>query len=261
VAKAREEIRSCLATVMEAAKKMPSSGDAGGTGILPVRPMGVPPMSAGAGSDTHTTPSTADRLAAGLAPRAAGPETAKSTGETPMRPTGKMPVPPASGEVVPATRPAAAKAVNGIALPLRQVAALPCRVQVWPVPGGQGQRTYRVSIEHPEAGAAGGFYYVAYADTDGNGRPDQLLARSPLAQAERAGQWTQWQFTTDQKTDFVGKAWDRPDTVHYHTQKIEIDDNWRGLGNQCYVSLDGWGVPMTPWGPCYGNLRVWSEGP
>ncbi len=93
-------------------------------------------------------------------------------------------------------------------------------VQVWRVKRsnndtGQHLRRYEVSMPHAVAGAHGAFYYVAYADTTGDGRPDTRIAQSPLASANRPGQWTSWTFTTDRAEVFVGNAWPRADTSHY----------------------------------------------
>jgi len=91
----------------------------------------------------------------------------------------------------------------------------PHRVQVWPLPAGKGARTYAISMAHPEAGVYGAFYYVAYADVDGDGRPDRLIARSPLAVARTPGQWTTWRFKTSHPILFVGNAWTGPHTQVY----------------------------------------------
>ena len=168
--------------------------------------------------------------------------------------------PRAAGQVTLRAGPAP-KQGAGIAKPIGKVASLPHRVQVWKLPAGTGRRSYRVSAGHPEAGQDAGFYYVAYADTTGDGRPDRLLARSPFARADRAGQWSQWQFTTEAGSVFVGTAWERPKAVHYHTEAVRIDDNWRGLSSEAYVSVDAWGLPVRRWGPCWGNIRVWAAQP
>lgn len=178
-------------------------------------------------------------------------------------PAAEVPEPPAapSGEVTTPKAAAPAQGAGGVGKPIENVAVLPHRVQVWKLPAAEGERAYRLSIAHPEAGAAGAFYYVAYADTTGNGQPDKLLARSPLAVADAPGQWTQWRFTTAEKNVFVGKAWVRPDAVHYHSEAIRVADGWRDLSTRAYVAIDAWGMPTRPWGPCYGNIRVWTEGP
>ena len=198
VAKARKDIRACVAAILESDKKLSAAA-------------AVPPA----------------------------------------KPTGKVTL----------SAPAAAKGAHGIRKPIDTVAVLPHRVQVRKLPPGDGRRTIRASIAHPEAGALGGFYYVAYADTDGDGRPDRLIARSPLAEAPRAGAWTQWQFNTDRRHVFVGKALVRPETSHYHVEAIRVDDNWRGLPREVYVAADTWGLPVRRWGPCLGNIRVWVTQP
>jgi hypothetical protein len=170
----------------------------------------------------------------------------------------EAPAPP-SGDVTPASQPAAEPQAGGIVRPIQQTASLPYRVQVWKLPPAEGPRTCRVAIAHADAGLPGAFYYVAYADTDGDGRPDKLIARSPLARAARAGQWTQWEFAADQKNVFVGKAWDRADTVHYHVEKIRIDDDWRGLSSETYVSINAWGMPTWRCGQGFDNIRVWTR--
>ncbi len=168
--------------------------------------------------------------------------------------------PAATGEVTAPDAPPPAKGTSGVGRPIGSVAVLPHRVQVWKLPAGTGERTCRVSVAHPEAGPAGAFHYVAYADTTGDGRADKLIARSPLAVASRAGQWTQWSFSTAERQLFVGRAWLRRDTVHYHAESIRIED-WDGLSTRSYVAVDAWGLPVRRWGPCYGNIRVWTSSP
>jgi len=164
----------------------------------------------------------------------------------------------ASGKVTPG-EPAPEQRAGGIVKPVEDVAVLPCRAQVWKLPSAAGQRTYHVSIAHPEAGRFGEFYYVAYADTDGDARPDKLIARSPLARADVPGAWTRWDFATSERDVFVGRAWQRAETAHYHVEAVRVDGLWRDLSAQCYVSSETWGVPLRRWGPCVGNVRVWVD--
>ncbi len=173
-----------------------------------------------------------------------------------VSPSPRKPAAPASGKVTPGES-ALKKRAGGIVKPIEDVAVLPYRAQVWKLPSAAGRRTYHVSIAHPEAGRFGEFYYVAYADTDGDARPDRLIARSPLARTDVPGAWTQWGFATSERDVFVGKAWQRADTAHYHVEAVHVDDFWRGLSTQTYVSVDTWGMPFRRWGPCVGNIRVW----
>jgi len=67
----------------------------------------------------------------------------------------------------------------------------------------------RILLEaaHVDAGEKGGFKMVAYADSDGDGRPDTLLDDSSYLTADKAGEWSSWEFTTGEKRLFVGIAW------------------------------------------------------
>jgi len=87
---------------------------------------------------------------------------------------------------------------------------LPGQVCVHKLPPGRDKRTYRVSARHDEAGWSGAFYFVAYADTDADGKPDKLIARSPLACAQQPGRWSQWSFTTSYPQVYVGRAFASP---------------------------------------------------
>ena len=148
---------------------------------------------------------------------------------------------------------------QGIVKPIKRRRCLPHRVQVWRLPGGKGRRTYRLTMAHPEAGTYGAFHYVAYADTDGDGRPDRLIARSPLAAAAAPGGWSTWSFTTSHPAVFVGNAWPYADTALYSARGGEAaGENWQGLSSEVYVSGLYGAVPgmrLRHW-PYLTNLRV-----
>ena len=144
----------------------------------------------------------------------------------------------ASGQVRP-TGAGMDKAGGGmVGEPLTDTRVPAHRVQVWKVTPGKGRRQYTVWMAHPEAGEMGAFYYVAYADTDNDARPDKLIARSPLAVADRPGGWTQWVFWTDEEAVYVGNAWTRPHTqVYLKRRKRDRDgDIWRGMNVNVHVS-------------------------
>ena len=148
----------------------------------------------------------------------------------------------------------------GVIDPVEDSAVMPHRVQVWPLKPGKGLRTCRVSIAHTEAGVCGAFYYVAYSDSTGDGVPDTLIARSPLAQADRPGGWTLWTFRTDAERVFVGNTWPRADTTQYSRKRKtrRRDPNWSGLPDEIYVSGFFGKVPTkkhTFW-PYLHNIRV-----
>jgi len=137
---------------------------------------------------------------------------------------------------------------------------LPHRVQVWKLPVARGKRTISTAMAHAEAGRFGAFYYVAYADTDGDGLPDRLIARSPPATASAPGGWTNWRFTTDEPVVFVGNAWTHPDTSIYCASPPRPfpRDRWRGLSNDVYISGFFGGLPRRRYDywPYLTNIRV-----
>jgi len=143
---------------------------------------------------------------------------------------------PATGEVSPTEAGEWSRTDAGVVKPITGRRVLPYRTQVWKLAPGKGERTIRVSIAHPQAGDLGAFHYVAYADTDGDGKPDTIIAHSPLARAATPGGWTSWQFRTGQPTVFVGNAWSDPHTSVYWGAAVPGQFNWRGLSSEVYVS-------------------------
>jgi hypothetical protein len=163
------------------------------------------------------------------------------------RPKGHLIHPPAG---------VAPQADMGVVHPIDGRIVPPHRLQVWPLPPRQGPRTYEVMMAHGEAGPLGAFRYVACADTDGDAAPDQVIAYSPLAVADAPGGWSAWTFQTDQERVFVGNTWPNRDTVIFATSQ-DMDDNWRGLGTEVYVSGDLEGLRCHKHRqPFMTNLRV-----
>jgi len=168
---------------------------------------------------------------------------------------------PEAGQPVPGEIDPDAEGALGVGRPVRSRRLLPYRTHVWRLPHATGRRTYSVSMAHPEAGYYGAFRYVAYADTTGDGRPDTLIARSLLAVAQRPGQWTRWNFTTDYPGGvYVGSAWPYARAASYYqpapTASVAVR-NWEGLGTEVYVSGSPLGAPSRRWGrPYTTNLRV-----
>ncbi len=149
---------------------------------------------------------------------------------------------------------------------IREARTLPHRVQVWPLPAGKGERNISVAMSHPEAGQYGAFHYVAYADTDGDGRPDQIIGISPLATANQAGEWTNWDFRTDEPQVFVGNAWTNPSVSQYydsHRPGPGRQPGWTGLGGDVFVSGYFGGIPNFDYAydPYLTNLQVHVSNP
>ncbi len=170
-------------------------------------------------------------------------------GKNAARPTGK----------VEHLRRPPAKADLGAAKANARKAILPHRVLVRKLPPGKGKRRYVVCMRHCEAGRFGALYYIAYADTDGDGTPDKLIARSDLATAEAPGQWTQWTFITSEPSVFAGCAYLEATAGAYRRRASPgaTKDRPRG-GTEVYVGSSFGAVPKhrkTSW-PYLGNIRI-----
>lgn len=167
----------------------------------------------------------------------------------------------ADGEVTAGVSLSDANDAGGVVKPIEAEHVLTHRVQVWQVEKSllrsrKGNRRYTVSMAHPEAGRLGEFYYVAYADTDGDGKPDKLIAHSPVARVKQAGAWSSWSFDTDLDVVFVGNAWPREDTAIFCDRYTKTARNWRGLSPTAYVSDVFGGCPSVKAWPFLSNLRV-----
>lgn len=158
------------------------------------------------------------------------------------------------------------KQAIGVEKPITQAAPLDHRVQIWKVPDSDadGNRTIRVAMAHPQAGPDGAFRYVAYADTNADGKPDKLLAVSPVAQADQPGGWSSWAFQTDAPDVYVGNTWQKADTPIYGqvpTQQ-QLQRDWRTLDSDVWFSgalgEDFSGGTYTPW---ISNIRVSTQRP
>ena len=143
--------------------------------------------------------------------------------------------------------------------PIGRATILPYRSHIWRLPGRGGPRRYHVAMAHPEPGRFGAFHYVAYADTDGNGLPDRLIAHSPLAEAVTPGGWTRWSFQTDAEVIFVGSTWPDRLTSVYYGRPDDAPPGGDGLGGDVYVSGVFGGLPCwpSPYGPYLGGLQIW----
>ncbi len=162
------------------------------------------------------------------------------------------------GKVSPPDGQAPPRAAWGVAKPLAARKVRPYRMQLWPLPPGRGQRSYRVSIAHTAGGLLGSFCYVVYADTDQDGKPDKMVGASPLVVCDRPGQWSTWTFQDSHPRLFVGNTWPdaRASVYAGHISKDSRGRNWHGLGGEVWVSGFFGGVPERTFSPYITNLRV-----
>ncbi|HPJ72245.1 MAG TPA: hypothetical protein PK636_06150, partial [bacterium] len=94
------------------------------------------------------------------------------------------------------------------------------------------------------------FRMAAYADEDGDGLPDRLLAESPLLESERAGEWSRWEFTSPGGRIFVGSRWSLGNWIYYERGRW-ID---QPLGEVMFYSRGG--EPRNKANPIVTNLKV-----
>jgi hypothetical protein len=108
-----------------------------------------------------------------------------------------------------------------------------------------------LEIAHAASGAEGAFSMAVYADSDNDGKPDRLLASSPVFQGEKAGDWSSWEFETAEKSIFVGMTWpEKSQTMVYRENARWPDDlfpEWMFYGV-------GKGAPKA--NPVVTNMRL-----
>ncbi len=111
-----------------------------------------------------------------------------------------------------------------------------------------------VKIAHAAASENGGFRIIAYADTNGDGKPDKEIAKSDYLTAQEAGEWSSFEFETPEKRIFVGNTWPAGENV------------WIFRGNGPWPEVDGifedrfYHVVKPGYassaGPAFTNLKV-----
>lgn len=90
------------------------------------------------------------------------------------------------------------------------------RIQIWMIlPDRKESNRIKVEASHALPGEEGGFFLVAYADTDGDGLPDRRLGRSSFLTGSGKDDWSEWEFSSDEKVLFVGNCWGKPTPVYY----------------------------------------------
>lgn len=158
------------------------------------------------------------------------------------------------GEFYGLTKPIAAKVAPGKA------------VYVWPMPAGAGKAaiqgrefTYTMAFQHAAAGKDGAVYYVLYADSDGDGAPDTLVARSPLAQSQKADGWTSWSYTTSEHLIFAGIAFAEPAKPAYFSTDDKQKEHWNAPDRKALAAEKAGETPKPLPGFAVTNLQVKIE--
>ncbi len=126
------------------------------------------------------------------------------------------------------------------------------RTQVWEVlknfdPGD----TVKVKVQHAAAGNDGGFFIVAFGDSDRDGEPDVELGRSPFLTAKRTADWSYWTLPAPEGKLFVGNSWNEGARVFYELAAWKDPD----FSSKMFYSGGG-GVPVLSTAPRSTNMAI-----
>lgn len=126
---------------------------------------------------------------------------------------------------------------------------------VWAIkPDRKTGRTVRVEMAHAAGGSEGGFTILAYADTDGDGKPDKKIAESDFLTVEEPGQWSTFTFTAEEDALFVGNIWPPGnETVVFRGNGLWPREDSPFEGRFFYRIS---GANSRSAGPAFTNLRV-----
>jgi len=111
-----------------------------------------------------------------------------------------------------------------------------------------------VEMAHAAEGDRGGFRIIAYADLDGDGKPDRKVAESEFLTADGPGRWSAFKFSSGEEPLFIGSSWEGGrDTVIFRE-----NGDWPGenspLKGRFFFKISG--PSSRSAGPAYTNLRV-----
>lgn len=185
-------------------------------------------------------------------------EKVKSTLIKPRDATGRKMPPPARK---PPQRPPSAKGRSGFD---RWLTSDILRTEgrqnlwVWKIkPKYKTGEKVKLEIAHAAGGKKGGFWMVAYADTDGDKKPDREIAKSRYFEAEEAGDWSVWEFETGEENVFVGNTWpEESDTAVYRSNGEWPPGQTLLEGRFYYKIVPGCPECSRSAGPAFTNMRV-----
>ncbi|HOO77929.1 MAG TPA: hypothetical protein PLI51_07925 [bacterium] len=134
---------------------------------------------------------------------------------------------------------------------VREKASPGHRLQVWEVlkPYAPGDLV-TVKAEHAAGGDKGGFSIIAFADRNGDGRPDIEISRSPFLAGRRAGDWSQWSFRAPTGKIFVGYTWREGARVYFERT------GWKDASFSPEMYYSSGELPTLSTSPRASNLAV-----
>ena len=128
-------------------------------------------------------------------------------------------------------------------------------VQTWKIkPEKKRSDDIVLKIAHAAPGMKGTFRMVAYADTDNDGAPDKLIARTPFLEVKEAGSWSTWTFHAEEEIVFVGNMWYGSSLIYYDngTWPTEV------LEETMFYSNSG-DIPTIKVAPKITNMLVYFQ--
>lgn len=128
-------------------------------------------------------------------------------------------------------------------------------VWVWEIkPGMKTGSTVKVKIMHAVTGERGGFNIIAYADTTGDGKPDKEIGKSDFFISSTPGEWSNFEFITNEKRIFVGNTWPRGSNAFVYRGNGPWPVRNCPLVDRFYYRIPPGAADSA--GPAYTNMRV-----
>ena len=131
------------------------------------------------------------------------------------------------------------------------------QVQCWKVdPSINKAGLWKLSMQHSVAGHRGGFYLMAWADTNGDGLPDYEIGRSNLMISNQSMAWSSWEFRTRYDSIYIGNSWQQKNELVYYQMGGSAPEGYTGLSDTVYYSRKFNGRPNFKARPRYSNIRL-----
>ncbi|HOO77928.1 MAG TPA: hypothetical protein PLI51_07920 [bacterium] len=126
---------------------------------------------------------------------------------------------------------------------------------VWRVkPEKKTGSTVTVRIAHALEGEDGGFHIVAFADRNGDNKPDREIARSEFLTAKETGDWSEFSFSSEDAVIFVGCTWPGGRNTHVYRGS----GGWPGedpvFDDRFFHEINR--MEAKDAGPAYTNMKI-----
>lgn len=122
---------------------------------------------------------------------------------------------------------------------------------VWEVkPEYQTGKKVKLMVAHAAAREDGGFWMIACADSNKDGKPDKVIAKSLFMTAKEPGEWSNWEFETEEKPLFVGFEWPLGTYIYRR------GGNWPSgiFANKFFYGVET--KKFIPGGPAFSNMKI-----